>query len=274
VSDTRTPVVSGTHYAALPARLRADLRALLATAPAPRRARGVVVPHDALRYSGRTAADALGAVEVPATCLVLAPNLTGRRSMPQGASLLTSKRYRTPLGEVEVDAELARAIAERSIALVADDEVAHAEEESVEALLPLLQLRNPDVRIVPLLLSWGDWERTALLARAIAGACAGRDDVLVVAASNMHAGASADAGADIDSLALDRVIRLDGEGLLRVVVAEGIAMSGAVPVACACEAVRQLGGTAGELVGYSHSGLATGRQDGVVGYAAVLLGAR
>lgn len=274
MSESRTPVVSGTHYPALPARLRADVRALLADAPAPRRAWGVVAPHDALRYSGRTAADALGAVEVPATCLLLAPNLTGRRSMPQGGSVLTSKRYRTPLGEVEVDAELARAIAERSIALVANDEVAHAEEESVEALLPLLQLRNPDVRIVPLLVSWGDWERTAHLARAVADACRDRDDVLIVAVSNMNAGATADAGADLDSLALDRIVRLDGEGLLHLVVTEGIAMSGAVPVACACEAVRLLGGAAGELVGYSHSGLVSGHDGGVVGYAAVLLGAR
>lgn len=275
MSDARTPVVSGTHYPALPARLRADVRALLADAPAARRARGVVAPHDALRYSGRTAADAFGGVEVPATCVVLAPNLTGRRSMPQGASLLTSKRYRTPLGEVEVDAMLARAIADRGIALVAaDDEVAHAEEESVEALLPLIQMRNPEARVVPLLLSWGDWERTARLARAIADSCGDRDDVLIVAASNMNAGSTADAGADLDSLALDRITHLDGEGLLRLVVAEGIAMSGAVPVACACEAVRLLGGTAGELVGYSHSGLVSGREGGVVGYAAVLLGVR
>ena len=76
---SRTPAVSGTFYPALPGRLRSDVRGYLAHGPAsPRRALGILVPHGGYMYSGTTAGAAFAAVEVPETCIVLAPNHTGR----------------------------------------------------------------------------------------------------------------------------------------------------------------------------------------------------
>ena len=273
VLPSRTPAVSGTFYPALPGRLRADVRGFLeqGTSP-PKRALGILVPHGGYTYSGATAGAAFAAVEVPATCIILAPNHTGRGRARQGGSLLIDTAYRTPLGNVEPDAELGAEIQKRAHPLLIEDPLAHAEEHGVEVLLPFLQMCNEAVRVVPLVVGWDDWDRTRRLAQAIHDVIAGRDDVLLVASSDMNHYEPASASTDKDAAALERIVALDGEGLLEVTRTRHISMCGRVPVACVLELARLAGLKRAEVVGYSHSGLTTGNHDRVVGYAAALIG--
>jgi AmmeMemoRadiSam system protein B len=270
---SRTPAVSGTFYPALPGRLRADVRGFLAQGTSPaRRAIGVLAPHGGYTYSGATAGAAFAAVEVPATCIILAPNHTGRGRARQGGSLLVDTAYRTPLGNVEPDTELGAALQNRAGPLLIEDPLAHAEEHGVEVLLPFLQMRNPAARVVPLVLGWEDWERTRRLAHAMHDVIGDRSDVLLVASSDMNHYEPAIACADKDAVALERIVALDGEGLLEVTRSRHISMCGRVPVACALEVARLAGHLRAEVVGYSHSGLVNGNHDRVVGYAAALIG--
>ena len=273
VLPSRTPAVSGTFYPALPGRLRADVRGFLeqGTSP-PKRALGILVPHGGYTYSGATAGAAFAAVEVPATCIILAPNHTGRGRARQGGSLLIDTAYRTPLGNVEPDAELGAELQKRAHPLLIEDPLAHAEEHGVEVLLPFLQMCNEAVRVVPLVVGWDDWDRTRRLAQAIHDVIAGRDDVLLVASSDMNHYEPATASTDKDAAALERIVALDGEGLLEVTRTRHISMCGRVPVACVLELARLAGRKRAEVVGYSHSGLITGNHDRVVGYAAALIG--
>jgi AmmeMemoRadiSam system protein B len=271
---SRTPAVSGTFYPALPGRLRADVRALLEQSTATsKRAVGIVVPHAGYLYSGSTAGAGFAAVDVPGSCIVLAPNHTGRGRARNGGSLLVDTAYRTPLGDVEPDAELGAALQARAHPLLIEDPLAHAEEHSVEVLLPFLQMRNPGVRIVPIVLGWGDWEATRRLAQAIHDVIVDRHDVLLVASSDMNHYESAAASAEKDAAALERIVALDGEGLLEVTRSREISMCGRIPVACILEVARLAGHESATVVAYSHSGLVTGNHDRVVGYAAVLIGA-
>jgi MEMO1 family protein len=273
VLPSRTPAVSGTFYPALPGRLRADVRGFLEQgASPPKRAVGILVPHGGYMYSGATAGAAFAAVEVPATCIILAPNHTGRGLARHGGSLLVDTVYRTPLGNVEPDAELGAELMRRANPLLIEDPLAHAEEHGVEVLLPFLQMRNEGVRVVPLVLGWDDWERTRRLAHAIHELIAERDDVLLVASSDMNHYEPAAASTDKDAAALERIVALDGEGLLEVTRSRHISMCGRVPVACALEVARRAGLARAEVVGYSHSGLINGNHDRVVGYAAALIG--
>ena len=273
VLPSRTPAVSGTFYPALPGRLRADVRGFLDQgASPPKRAVGILVPHGGYMYSGATAGAAFAAVEVPATCIILAPNHTGRGRARHGGSLLVDTAYRTPLGNVEPDVELGTELMRRAHPLLIEDPLAHAEEHGVEVLLPFLQMRNEAVRVVPLVLGWDDWERTRRLAHVIHDLIAGRDDVLLVASSDMNHYEPAAASTDKDAVALERIVALDGEGLLEVTRSRHISMCGRVPVACALEVARQAGLARAEVVGYSHSGLINGNHDRVVGYAAALIG--
>jgi hypothetical protein len=270
---TRTPAGSGTLYPALPARLRADIRAYLDAAPAaPRRVIGLLVPHGPLATAGPVLGAAFGAADVPASCIILGPNHSTRSRAPHGGSLLTATTYRTPLGDVLPDDDLAAAIVQRTGSLLAEDAVAHDEETAIEVVLPFLQVRNPDVSIVPILLDWSEWAPVRTLAHAIAAAIGDRDDVLVVASSDMNHNESESVTADKAALALDRVVATDPEGLLAVTAEHHITMCGRTAVACALEVARIRGRHVGEVVGYAHSGVATGATDAVTGYAAALIG--
>lgn len=269
---TRPPAVSGTFYPSLPARLRVDVTDYLVTASQLRRVPAIVAPHAGYMYSGATAGVVFGSVEIPETCIVIAPNHTGLVSARRGGSVLTSSEYRTPLGDLKLDAELADALVRSAGGLLEDDPAAHLNEHAVEVMLPFLQVRRPDVAIVPIICAWSDWDRCAELARAIFAAVDRRTDVLVVASSDMNHYEPADITEQKDQRALEQVIELDGRALLHVTEQYEISMCGRIPTATACEYARLRGKRKGEVIAYSHSGLVNQDHRRVVGYAGVLLG--
>ena len=272
MTPVRDPAVSGTFYAGEAGQLDRDVQQYLEGAPAARTCAAVVAPHAGYIYSGRTAGLVLGACRIPATCVVLAPNHTGRLGSPGGGSALLSKAYRTPLGTLRTDVALGNAIAAAAGGLVADDAAAHAREHAIEVILPFLQTLNSDVSIVPIVIAWSDWQRSSQLAAAIDAAVAARDDVLVIASSDMNHYESAKASEPKDRAALAHLLALDGEGLLDTTRRLDVTMCGRVPAAIACEYARLRGRTGAELIDYRHSGLVNGDVDHVVGYAGVLLG--
>ena len=270
---SRTPAGSGTLYPALPARLRTDVRAYLDSAPAaPRRAAGVLVPHGPLASAGPVLGAAFGAVEVPQVCILIGPNHSTRARAPNGGSLLADATYRTPLGDLPPDDALAADLLDRAGGLLAEDPVAHDEETALEVVLPFLQVRRPDVRIVPILLAWSAWEPVQALAHAIYAAVGERDDVLLVASSDMNHYESETITADKSALALDRVVATDPQGLLDVTAEHAISMCGRAAAACVLEVARLRGKHVGEVVGYAHSGVRSGVTEEVTGYAAALIG--
>jgi AmmeMemoRadiSam system protein B len=273
VVPTRHPAVSGTFYPSLPGRLRADVRAYMRHASAPRGAAAVLAPHAALLYGGPVAGMVFGSVVVPDTVIVLAPNHTGRSTSIDGGSILLSRAYRTPLGDVPPDFAAGEALLARVPDLLAEDLVAHADEHAIEVLLPFLQMRNPRLRLVPIIIRWTDWARTQALANAIAELPETRD-ALVVASSDLTHYESAEIAEEQDAAALTPILRLDGWGLLRTYVEHHLTMCGVAATACACEVARLRGGTSGQLLAYSHSGVINGDHERVVAYAGALLGAR
>ena len=183
----RAPAVSGRFYPAVPAQLERTVRELLDAAagarPAP--ARAAVAPHAGYLYSGLTAAHVFARLEIPPLVVILAPNHTGVCRARGGASLWEAGAFRTPLGDVGVDEEFARALVAAS-PLVGADHAAHTGEHAVEVELPFLQLRRADVRIVPLVLAWDAWEGCRELGEALAG-LVGRwpQPVLLLASSDL-----------------------------------------------------------------------------------------
>jgi AmmeMemoRadiSam system protein B len=269
---TREPAVAGSFYPSRPDRLRSEVTELLAPATQDRTAVALVAPHAGYVYSGRTAGLVLGAIAVPAHVVVIAPNHTGRLMAPEGGSMLRSTAYRTPLGTLAIDTTLADAILAAAGDLIADDPSAHVREHAVEVILPFLQLLRKDVSIVPIVLAWSDWERTSRLADALARAIGTRDDVLVIASSDMNHYESATIGEPKDRAALEPLLALDGKRLLETTRRLGVSMCGRIPAACAAEYARLRGKSRAVLVDYRHSGLVNGDNEHVVGYAGVLLG--
>ena len=269
----RAPAVSGRFYPGTGAQLERAVRSLLDAVPAgvPAPARAAMVPHAGYPYSGLTAAHVFARLEIPPLVIVLAPNHTGVCRAPGGASLWEAGAFRTPLGEAAVDERFAAALLAAS-PLVGVDHAAHAQEHAAEVEVPFLQVRRHDARIVPLILAWDEWPACRALGEALAGLVARwMEPTLLLASSDLNHYEPAAVNERKDRSALEAVVALDGEELLRRCKSERISMCGRAPTATVLAAARALGATRGEIVHYSNSGLVTGDDDAVVGYGGVVI---
>lgn len=264
--------MSGRFYPDDPQALRQLVDGMLSDAAASAHpAGGGVVPHAGLVYSGACAAHVFTRVSFSPLVIILAPNHTGVCAAPGGASAWCRGAFRTPLGDVPVAEDLAGAVCD-SCLLVEDDPTAHATEHAVEVELPFLQRVAPTAAIVPIVLAWDDWDRCRTLADALASLIAAwPEPVTILASSDMTHYESAAAAEAKDRVALDRMMALDGEGLLDACARERITMCGRAPTATALATWRALGHERADIVDYRHSGAVTGDHAHVVAYAGAVI---
>ena len=274
----RPPVASGRFYPKDPAALRATVATLLADArrdlgsraTAPFRA--VIAPHAGYIYSGPTAARVFCRVEIPGLVVILAPNHTGVCEAESGVSLWESGAFRTPLGEVPVDADAAQALREISKDFVAVDHDAHKSEHAIEVELPFLQVLRADVRVVPLVIAFDEWRPARVLGEMLTRMIeVAGEPVLLLASSDLNHYEPARVTEQKDQMALEPIRALDGEELLARCKRERITMCGRAPAAAVLCAARDLGAKQVEVVDYRHSGWVSGDNDRVVGYAGVVI---
>ena len=275
--NVRPPAVSGRFYPSDSVELRATVATLLADArravgPTGRQAVAVIVPHAGYIYSGATAAAVFARLTIPGLVIILAPNHTGTSEAKSGVSLWEAGAFHTPLGDVPVDADAARALREIANGLVDVDHDAHRAEHAVEVELPFLQMVRSDVRIVPLVISWDAWEPARLLGEILARlAQAVGEAVLLLASSDLNHYEPAAVSERKDEVALAAIRALDGAELLARCKRERISMCGRGPAAIVIAAARALGAKHAEVVDYRHSGWVSGDNARVVGYAGVLI---
>ena len=273
----RPPAVSGRFYPKDPAELRAVVATLLADArqtvrPSDRPTIGVITPHAGYIYSGPTAARVFARIEIPGLVIIIAPNHTGVATARSGVSLWEAGAFRTPLGDVPVDSDVAEGLREISNGVVEIDHEAHAQEHAIEVELPFLQMRRADLRIVPLILAWDAWEPARQMAEILARLVkTAGEPVLLLASSDLNHYEPADVTDRKDSRILDAIRLLDGEELLARCRSERVSMCGRAPVATVLAAARTLGATRAEVVDYRHSGWVSGDDTRVVGYAGVVI---
>ena len=178
----REPAVAGSFYPDGAKELEKSVRALIEDAEASP-ALGVVSAHAGYMYSGPVAGALFARVVVPDICVVLAPNHTGMGSSqfavwPDGQWLM-------PMGRVQVDEDFCDRLL-RSCDLAKPDEDAHLKEHSAEVQIPFLQAVNPNVRIVPVIVSSGEPMALQEFGRGLAGVIKKTEgEVLVVASSDM-----------------------------------------------------------------------------------------
>jgi len=233
---------------------------------------GVIAPHAGYIYSGPTAARVFVDVTVPGLVIILAPNHTGIAEAAGGVSLWEAGAFRTPLGDVPIDAQMAEALLDVSGGVVGVDHDAHRAEHAVEVELPFLQLLRADVRIVPLVLAWDAWDAARLLGEMLARLVqAAGEPVLLLASSDMNHYEPAGVTEQKDAQALEAIRALDGAELLARCRRERISMCGRGPAATVIAAARVLGAERAEVVDYRHSGWVSGDNARVVGYAGVVI---
>ncbi len=262
---TRKAFVAGQFYPRHAGELRQALDLMTDPSAVKAKAVAVVSPHAGYVYSGAVAGAVFSSVVVPDTIIILGP---GHRPIRPMFAVQSEGAWETPLGEVPIEAGLARALLD-ACRDCRSDAKAHEQEHSLEVQVPFLQHFNPKVSIVPVCISHlAAYAGLAALGKAVAEAVRGFGrDVLIVASTDMSHYVSRAEAKEKDGLAIDRILALDPEGLFRTVVREDISMCGFQPVTAALAASRELGAVRAELVRYATSGDVTGDDAGVVGYA-------
>ena len=264
----RAPAVAGRFYPADSAVLRADVTSYLSPPRHRICAIGCLAPHAGYIYSGQVAGSVFSRIEIPGRCIVLCPNHTGSG---HPLALMDEGEWRTPLGNVPIDSELASALLAEFPAL-ARDAAAHESEHAIEVELPFLQVVRPKVKFVPIAVGTSRLLLLEQLGEAIATVVREqKGPVLIIASSDMNHYED-DASTRIkDRKAIDKILALDPQGLHDTVINESISMCGFGPAVAMLVAAKKLGATRAELVQYATSGDANGERDRVVGYAGIVV---
>jgi AmmeMemoRadiSam system protein B len=278
----RRPAVAGSFYPAEPARLRQLLATILRRAAEghgadrPPGLTGILVPHAGLVYSGVVAAAAWRLVTAR-TVVILGTN---HSAVLDGVAAWDGDAWGTPLGDVEVDRELAAAIVALGPPFVAN-RLAHQDEHSIEVQLPILAAVAPGSRIVALSVAAGSsglaiaaGTRLGELLAALRGA--GSDVAVAISTDLAHYPGHADA-LRATALLAPAIIGVDP---LEVAVRErsltrsriaGMAcgMCGIDPTVLGLAALAAMGVTGGTVLASATSADAGGAPDRTVGYLAV-----
>ena len=245
---------------------------------------GGLVPHAGWAFSGALAARTLVALHRsrPLTQVVLlGADHTGSVRMGE---IYGSGIWRTPLGEVPVDEDIANTIL-RCEGQFRDNPAAHANEHSLEVQVPLLQTICPAVRIVPIAIP--PTEEAVAMGECIGAVLADFPEATVIGSTDLthhggHFGNFGGSGMEgvrwsrqNDQRMLELIERLDADAIVPEACQRQNAC-GAGAIAATIAACRRLGARSARVLEYTNSFDVVRRlhgesgDDTTVGYASVV----
>lgn len=272
--------MSNAFYEGTPSRLSDQLRWCFLHKVGPRslpgddrsgnkRSLAIVSPHAGYVYSGPVAAHgylALSKEPPPDVAVILGPNHTGNGA---GISIWGEGGWLTPLGRLEVDERVSRAIASSGSAEL--DEDAHEGEHSIEVQLPFLQYAiGSNMKIVPVCMMLQDFESSRELGLSIAEALKGMSAVIIASTDFSHYVPYRDAYRK-DAMVGSAITGLDARAIEETVRREGVSMCGPGPVMAAMTAAIAMGAKSCEKLCYATSGDTSGDKEHVVGYGSFII---
>ena len=275
--SVRRPAVAGAFYPSQPDRLRKLIESCFLHERGPGSLPGetkdnrdicmVVCPHAGYIYSGPAASHsylALAEQKPPETVIVLGPNHTGWGTP---VSMMGEGYWETPLGKVELDKEVAKAIFSVS-GIIDYDDTAFIREHSVEVQLPFLQYIYKDFKLVPICMGYQDLDTSINVGKALFKASKGKNTVIVASTDLTHQETQESANRK-DHMIIEAILEMNEEKLQRVVRDNRLTTCGYGPVSAALVASKLSGAKNAQLLSYYTSGDIIGDYSGVVGYASV-----
>jgi MEMO1 family protein len=269
-SNQRKPAVAGQFYPADATDLNSEISGYLDPKSGKQDVLGCIMPHAGYMYSGPVAGAVVSRINVPEHVVMLGPNHTG-----QGTpfSLSGNGTWKTPLGEVNIDKELARELLSNSQYLQ-EDSLAHLFEHSLEVELPFLQYSRRDFKIVPICLASANPGALKSVGLELAEAITRlniRKSTLILASSDMTHYEPQKEAEKKDKLAIDAILELDEDKLLERIAKFDISMCGFAPVVAMLAGAKKLGAKKAQLVKYQTSGDVSRDFSSVVGYAGIII---
>lgn len=271
IPRVRSAIFSGSFYPSEPLEIKRQIEDFLKEEKkvSPNTAIGCILPHAGYIYSGKVAAVTLAKVTIPEIVILLGPNHTG---LGEAYSIVTEGVWKTPLGSVEIETNLARSFL-RNCDYLKDDFLAHQQEHSLEVELPLLQYYRKDFKIVPFVFMSNDLTVLKQIGLQIAEVIRAKNyfkKVLFLASSDMTHYEPQKVAEAKDRKAISAILELNEEELAVTVSENDISMCGFAPVVVLLSAIKMLGARLGRLILYQTSGDVTKDRDSVVGYAGII----
>jgi AmmeMemoRadiSam system protein B len=265
----RLPAVAGRFYPSDPAELSAQISEYRTpeNESTDRNVKACLVPHAGLMYSGHVAGAVFSSIRIPKKVVIL-----GVRHRPPGspAAIVSHGAWRTPLGDAEIDHELAAKL-RVACPLLTEDPVAHSKEHSLEVEIPFLQVLAPDFRFVPIALGTVHFDSLLSVGEALGAVLAAeKHEILLVTSSDLNHYEDDATTRVKDRKAIEQLLSMDARGLYDVCQKEEISMCGLGPAVAMLTALQILKATNAELIRYATSADRAGDPSAVVGYAGMV----
>jgi len=231
---------------------------------------GLVSPHAGYMYSGPVAANGFYKIASdgkPDTIIVMGPNHHG---FGEDVSIMVEGRWKTPLGELEIDTDIAENILKNS-KIIKNDKKAHQYEHSIEVQLPFIQyIFGEDIKFVPICMTRQDINTDIEIAQSICSSVVDKN-ILIIASSDFTHYESQEYAENVDKQAINAILDFNPKKLYDMIYRQNLTMCGPGPITVMLIACKTLGAKKAELLKYATSGDVSGMYDQVVGYASIII---
>ncbi len=273
----RTPAVAGMFYPKTQQELKSTIKDCFLHKFGPgklyppsndEKIMGVICPHAGYMYSGPIASNSYYAISLlkPDLVIIVGPNHWGL-----GCNVAAMKEgiWKTPLGDIEVDASAALEIHEVS-KMIELDFFSHTKDHSLEVQLPMLQeIYSHKFKILPIILIDQSYNSAKEIGMAMAKISKNKKTVIIGSSDFTHYEENEYAHRQDKSL-IEPLLHMDVDKFYRILQENQVSACGYGAMASTMIACRELGATKGTLVKYATSGDVTGEKSSVVGYASII----
>lgn len=269
----REPAVVGAFYPGTKTELSEMVDKYLSEVEPPtvgKYVRGLIVPHAGYQFSGWVAAYGYKLLEDQGIDTVILIG-NSHKEYFDGVSVYQEGYYKTPLGDVEINKDLAKKIID-SHEKISFRESAHLEEHSLEVQLPFLQRVLNDFRIVPIII--GNQPGAAdILISVLKGLI--NDRTLIIASSDLSHYPKYEDAKYSDNKVIEAILTGKRENLQKTISdLEKENISNLQTCACGQDAIEVvmglMEGKEATLLKYANSGdVEIGDKSQVVGYVAI-----
>ncbi len=228
----------------------------------------LIVPHAGYAYSGQTAAYSYKLLENEKFDAIILVGVSHRYPF-KGVSVWEKGNWITPLGEVEIEEQIADELISSS-PLIKFISLAHLHEHSLEVQLPFLQVVQPRAPIVPIVTGDRSKNSVEALAQAIIDVVNDRNILIIVSTDLAHY-VSRDRAKSLDNEGIDCIKRLDSEEFISRLDSGETRFCGGSGVAAVLKAAKTLGANNVDVLHYYDSGYTTGDKSSVVSYLAAAI---
>ena len=231
---------------------------------------GLISPHAGYMYSGPVAANGFYKIALggkPDSIIILGPN---HRGFGEDVSIMTEGKWKTPLGELEIDTEMADDILKNS-KIIKNDKKAHQYEHSIEVQLPFIQyIFGKDIKFVPICMTRQDINTDIEIAKSICSSVVDKN-ILIIASSDFTHYEPQEYAENVDKQAINAILEFNPEKLYDMIYHQNLTMCGPGPITVMLIACETLGSKKAELLKYATSGDVSGMYNQVVGYASLII---